>query len=57
VGSSREGGRVGAFVSEFLCLASFCLSVTFFFEKTCLVLNLGSFLCFRVWIFLSDFLL
>jgi hypothetical protein len=34
VGSSREGGRVGAFVSELLCLASFCLSVTFFFEKT-----------------------
>jgi hypothetical protein len=25
---------VGGFVSEFLCLASFCLSVTFFFEKT-----------------------
>ncbi len=34
VGSSREGGRVGAFVSGFLCLAFFCLCVTFFFEKT-----------------------
>lgn len=34
MGSSKEGGRVGAFVSEFLCLAFFCLSVTFFFEKT-----------------------
>lgn len=34
VGSSKEGGRVGAFVSEFLCLAFFCISVTFFFEKT-----------------------